>query len=114
MRLINAGERWMYGTAQMAALYERLDDAAGMLVAFALAGVADFKLSGLEDDSHKKPHSPRLITGRLLLKIRLPEVSSSIRLISIRRRRLRPIAFAEAARRVFRGRAPPHAAICPL
>jgi hypothetical protein len=113
-QLMDATVRSLSSAAEIFALFDRLDDASGQLLAAAKSGAVTFDLPGLKDDSHKKPAGPRLITGQLLLEIRLPQVSSGIRLISIRRRRLRPIAFAETARRVFRGRAPPHAAICPL
>jgi hypothetical protein len=110
----HATEHWIYGAAQVAALYDRLDNASSRLLAAVTVGAVPFDLPGLDNDSGQKAAAPRLITGRLLLEIRLPRESGRIRLISIRRRRPRPIAFAETARRVFRGRAPPHAAICSL
>jgi len=113
-RLVDATERWVSSIAQMAALHNRLDNASSLLLAAVTVGAVTFDLPGLENDSRQKAAAPRLITGRLLLEIRLPRESGRIRLISIRRQRSRPVAFAEAARRVFRGRAPPHAAICSL
>jgi hypothetical protein len=111
---VHATERWLYGTAQVAALYDRVDNASSRLLAAVTGSAVPFDLPGLDKDSGQKAAAPRLITGRLLLEIRLPKESGRIRLISIRRRRSRPVAFAEAARRVFRGRAPPHAAMCSL
>jgi hypothetical protein len=77
------------------------------LLAAAMAGAVTFDLPGLDHDSRYTGAAPRLITGRLLLDIRLPRESGRMRLISIRRQRSRGIAVAGAARRVFRGRAPP-------
>ena len=113
-QLIDATARSLYSGMEIAALFDRLEDASGRLLAAATIGAVTFDLPGLDNDSRQKAAAPRLITGRLLLEIRLPEESGRIQLISIRRRRSRPIAFAETARRVFRGRAPPHAAICSL
>lgn len=113
-RLIDAAERWLYSTAQMAALYNRFDNASSLLLAAVTVGAVTFDLPGLDRDSRQTAAAPRLITGRLLLDIRLPQENGCIRLVSIRRQRSRPIAFAAAVRRVFRGRAPPHAAICSL
>ena len=113
-RLVDATERWVYSIAQMAALHNRLDNASSLLLAAVTVGAVTFDLPGLDNDSRQKAAAPPLITGRLLLKIRLPRESGRIRLVAIRCRRSRPVAFAETARRVFRGRAPPHAAICPL
>jgi hypothetical protein len=110
----HATEHWIYGAEQVTALYDRMDNASNRLLAAVTVGAVPFDLPGLDKDSGQKAAAPRLITGRLLLEIRLPKESGRIRLISIRRRRPRPIAFAETARRVFRGRAPPHSAICSL
>jgi hypothetical protein len=112
-QLIDASARSLASAAEMVALFERLEEASGRLLAAARIGAVTFDLPGLENDSRHKAAAP-LITGRLLLEIRLPEENGYSRLISIRRRRSRRLAFADAARRVFRGRAPPHAAICPL
>jgi hypothetical protein len=106
-RFADATERWLSSTAEVKALYDRLDKTSSLLL-------VTFDLPGLDHDSRQKAAAPRLITGRLLLEIRLPRESGRIRLICIRRQRSRSAAFAEAARRVFRGRAPPHAAICSL
>jgi hypothetical protein len=113
-QLIDATVRFLYNASEIVALFDRLEEASGQLLASAKIGDVTFDLPGLANDSRQKPAAPRLITGQLLLEIRLPEESGRIRLVSIRRRRPRPIAFAETARRVFRGRAPPHAAIRPL
>jgi hypothetical protein len=102
-RFADATERWLSSTAEVKALYDRLDKTSSLLL-------VTFDLRGLDNDSRQK----RLITGGLLHEIRLPRESGRIRLITIRRQRSRPAAFAEAARRLFRGRAPPHAAICSL
>jgi hypothetical protein len=110
----HATEHWIYGAEQVAGLYDRLDSASSRLLAAVTVGAVPFDLPGLHNDSGHKAAAPRLITGRLLLKIRLPKESGRIRLMSIRRRRSRPIAFTGTVRRVFRGRAPPHAAICSL
>lgn len=104
-RFADATERWLSSTAEVKALYDRLDKTYSLLL-------VTFDLPGLENG--QTTDTPRLITGPLLLKIRLPRESGRIRLVAIRRQRSRPVAFAETARRVFRGRAPPHAAICPL
>jgi hypothetical protein len=112
--VLDATELWLSSTAQIAAVYDRLDNASSLLAAAVTIGAVTFDLPGLDNESRKKAGAPRLITGRLLLEIRLPQESGRIRLTSIRRRRSRPIAFVETARRVFRGRAPPHAAICSL
>ena len=111
---VDATERWLDSAAQVAVLYDRLDNASSRLLAAVSGSAVPFDLPGLDHDSRQKATAPRLITGRLLLEIRLPRESGRIRLICIRRRRPRPLAFAETARRVFRGRAPPHAAICSL
>jgi hypothetical protein len=111
---VHATERWLYGTAQVAALYDRVDNASIRLLAAVTGSAVPFDLPGIDKNSEEKTAPPRLITGRLLLEIRLPEESVGIRLMAVRRRRPRPLAFAEGARRVFRGRAPPHAAICSL
>jgi hypothetical protein len=113
-QLFDATARSLYSGMEIVALCEQLEDASGRLLAAARIGAVTFDLPGLGHGSRQKAAAPRLITGQLLLEIRLPEESGRIRLISIRRRRPRPIAFAETARRVFRGRAPPHAAIRPL
>jgi hypothetical protein len=113
-QLIDATARFLSNASEIVALFDRLEEASGQLLASATNGAVTFDLPGLDHDFRHKPAAPRLITGQLLLEIRLPEESGRIRLISIRRRRPRPIAFAETARRVFRGRAPPHAAICLL
>jgi hypothetical protein len=112
--LILATAYWCYSAAQIDTLFDRLNDASSRLLAAAKIGAVTFDLPGLDNDSRQKAAAPRLITGRLLFEIRLPRASGRICLISIRRQRFRPAAFAEAARRVFRGRAPPHAAICSL
>jgi len=112
--LILATAYWFHSAAQIDTLFDRLNDVSTQLLAAAKIGAVTFDLPGLDNDSRQKPAAPRLITGGLLLEIRLPRESGRIRLISIRRQRSRPAAFAEAARRVFRGRAPPHAAICSL
>jgi hypothetical protein len=96
----------------MAALGNRLDNASSMLLAAVTAGAVTFDLPRLNNDSRHTAATPRLITGCLLLDIRLPQESSCIRLMSMRRQRSRRVVFAEAARRVFRGRAPPAAATC--
>jgi hypothetical protein len=111
--LIDAAARWLHSAAEMASLSERLDDASSRLLAAAKIGAVTFDLPGLDDPRHASAPS-RLITGRLLLDIRLPQASGRILLIVIRYRRSRRIAFADAGRPVFRGRAPPHAAICSL
>jgi len=113
-QLIDAAARLLSSAAEMASLSERLDDASGRLLAAAKIGEVSFDLPGLNTDEKQAVIAPRLITGRLLMDIRLPRESGRIRLTSIRRQRSRRIAFAEAARRVFRGRAPPAAAICSL
>lgn len=113
-QLMDATIRSLASASEIAALFERLEQASGRLLAAAQIGAVTFDLPGLDHDSRQKPAAPRLITGQLLLEIRLPEESGGIRLTSIRRRRSRLLAFVETARRVFRGRAPPHAAIRSL
>lgn len=113
-QLIDATVRFLSNSSEIVALFNRLEEASGQLLASARIGAVTFDLPGLDDDSRHKPAAPRLITGQLLLEIRLPEPSGRIRLLFVRRRRSRPLAFTETARRVFRGRAPPHAAIRPL
>jgi hypothetical protein len=113
-QLFDAAARSLYSGMEIVAVCEELEDASGRLLAAARIGAVTFDLPGLDHDSRHKPAAPRLITGQLLLEIRLPEQSGRIRLLFVRRRRSRPLAFTETARRVFRGRAPPHAAIRPL
>jgi hypothetical protein len=112
--LILATAHWLQSAAEIDTLFDRLNEASSRLLAAAKIGAVTFDLPGLDNHSRPKAAAPRLITGRLLLEIRLPRESGRFRFISIRRQRVRPAAFAEAARRVFRGRAPPHAAICSL
>ena len=104
-QLIDAAARWLQSAAQIEALSERLEDASSRLIAAANIGAVCFDVAG---DS-RQTAAPRLTIS--VPDRRVTPESARTR-ISIRRQRPRPAVFADAVRRVFRGRAPPRAAIC--
>jgi hypothetical protein len=97
----------------MAALSERLDDASSRLLVAAKTGAVSLDLPGLGDHSHQAADAPRLIPWHPILESPCTP-TIGIRLASVRRHRSRCLAVPEASRRVFRGRAPPHTAVCFL
>jgi hypothetical protein len=103
--LIDAAARLLHSASQIAALSERVEDASNRLLAAATIGAVSFDLPG--------PTSRQAAAVSPLIPRTRKDVGR-VHAIPIRRRQSRAVAVAEAVRRIFRGRAPPLAAISPL
>jgi hypothetical protein len=77
-------------------------------------GAIQIDLSELLPDKRPAIAPPRPNPTRLFLALHRSCKSDCLQFFLLRRRRLVPAAFAEAARRVFRGRAPPVVSACSL
>jgi hypothetical protein len=108
--LLEAAVRWAGAAGKLAVLSNRLDDTFDIILD-AVAGGTPLDFSQL----FRKPIvTAQVIRLRPVPERRLSSGDGAIYVIRDRRRRSVRITVAEAARRIFRGRAPPLAATCPL
>src|ERR1019366_7339602 len=109
-RLIDATARWIDTAARVAELSDRLDQASSLLLDSAKRGAISIDRS--DDQSERagdssKALAPLLIPSRSVQRT-LTDRRHRIRFISARRMRFIRRTAAEAARQIFRGRAPPY------
>jgi len=109
-RLIDTTARWIDSAARMAELSDRLDQASSQLLDSARRGAISIDRSDESEptgDSGKAFIAPLLISSRSVQRT-LTGRRHRIRFISARRMRFIRSTAAEAARQIFRGRAPPY------
>jgi hypothetical protein len=109
--LIGVTERWIAAAGELAVISTRLDDTFGLILdAIATGTTLDFS------EFLRNPIVParRVIRLRPLPPRSLSCNTASICIVHRRRRQSARLTVAEAARRIFRGRAPPRVSTCPL
>ena len=109
--LLDVTVRWIAAAGKLAVLSNRMDDAFGLIL--------DAIESGTPLDFSELLRNPpaearRVIRLRPRSLRRLSCDTGCTRVINSRRRRSARLTFAEAARRIFRGRAPPRVSTCTL
>lgn len=109
--LAGATAHWAAAAQKLFVLTNRLGDTFDLIMEAVESG-ATLDLSQLI--AHPIGNAPRVIRLRPLPARRLSLGSSCNRVLHQRRRRSICRTFAEAARRIFRGRAPPLVSACPL
>lgn len=109
--LASATAHWASAAQKLFVLTSRLGDTFDLIMD-AIGSGATLDLSKLI--AHPIGDAPRVIRLRPLPARRLSSGSSCNRVLHLRRRRSVSPTFAEAARRIFRGRAPPLVSTCPL
>jgi len=109
--LASATAHWSAAAQKLFVLSSRLGDTFDLIME-AIGSGATLDLSQLI--AHPIDHARRVIRLRPLPARRLSGGRSCNRVLHQRRRRAVRPAFAEAARRTFRGRAPPLVSTCPL
>lgn len=109
--LLETAARWVGAAGKLAALSDRLDDTFDLIIDAVETG-ATLDLSRL--CSNPIVPARKVIRLRPLPPRRPPCNSARIRVIHSRRRRSPHLTFANVARRIFRGRAPPLSSTCPL
>jgi hypothetical protein len=109
--LARATAHWAAATQKLFVLTGRLGDTFDLIME-AVGSGATLDLSNLI--AHPIGNAPRVIRLRPRPARRLSLGSSCNRVLHLRRRRSVAPTFAEAARRIFRGRAPPLVSTCPL
>ncbi len=112
--LIESTLLWVDAAEQLNAVSERFDEAFATLLASVESGAVPIDFAELSRDSRPAVAAQRINPVRLFLAWNRSHKSDCARFFLKRRRRFAPAAVAEAAKKVFRGRAPPLVSICSL
>jgi hypothetical protein len=113
-KLIAATRQWIDAAGQLTAFSEQFNDTFAWLRDSVKDGTLPIPLVEQTAYPEKSVVTFRLVAPPLLPPDRFPEESSNVPCIPVRRQRSVCSTVAEAARRVFRGRAPPLVSTCSL
>jgi len=113
-KLIDATAQWIEAAGQLAAVSERLGGTSALLLDSVKGGAIPIPTEERTADAGKTVTTIRLTPPPLRLPDWLTGQSSDVPCIPVRRQRSVRLTVAEAARRIFRGRAPPFVSTCSL
>jgi hypothetical protein len=113
-KLTHATAQWIEAAGLLAAFSERLDGTSAWLVDSVKSGVIPIPPQEQTADAGETVTTFRLIPPPLVPPEWFPYQSNDVPCIPVRRQRSICPTVAEAARRIFRGRAPPLVSTCSL
>lgn len=113
-KLVAATAQWIAAATQLAAFSERLNDTSTWLSDSVKSGAIPIPLQEQTADAGKPVTTFRLIAPPLLPPDWFSDEGNDVPRIPVRRRRSVCLTVVEAARRIFRGRAPPLVSTCSL
>ena len=113
-KLIAATRQWIEAAGQLAAFSEQFSDTSAWLCDSVKDGTIPIPLVEQTAHPEKSVVTFRLVAPPLLPPDWFPRESNDVPCIPVRRQRSVCSTVAEAARRVFRGRAPPLVSTCSL
>jgi hypothetical protein len=113
-KLVETTAQWIAAAGQLAAFSARLDDTSAWLFDSIKSGAIPIPLQEQTADAGKTPATIPLIARPVVAPRWLSDESDDVPCIPVRRRRSTRPTVAEAARRIFRGRAPPRVSTCSL